>query len=133
MQHYTDNTTNYLINNSFSTLSDWGQETAGVSPMVPTEFTETCTYYYLARVMAEMAYEYGTRTDVNNYNRLAENIKNSFNKKFYNAETAVYTSVSGGGGRQSEQAMPLYYGLVPEGDEQRVADVLAERVKADGY
>lgn len=133
MQHYTDNTTNYLINNSFSTLSDWGQETAGVSPMVPTEFTETCTYYYLARVMAEMAYEYGTRTDVNNYNRLAENIKNSFNKKFYNADTAVYTSVSGGGGRQSEQAMPLYYGLVPEGDEQRVADVLAERVKADGY
>ena len=133
MTHFTDNTTNYLINNTYSVLSDWGQETAGVSPMVPTEFTETCTYYYLARCMAEMAQQFGTRSDVNTYNRLANNIKRAFNTKFYNADTATYTSVAGGGGRQSEQAMPLYYGLIPEGDEQRVADVLAQRVRQDGY
>ena len=133
MRHFSNNTTDYIINNSFSALSDWGQETAGVSPMVPTEFTETCTYYYLARVMAEAAEQFGSNTDVRNYARMADNIKRAFNKKFYNATTATYTSVSGGGGRQSEQAMPLYYGLVPEGDEQRVADVLAERVRQDGY
>ena len=133
MTHFQSNTTNYLINNAFSVLSDWGQETAGVAPMVPTEFTETTTYYYLLRAMSEMATELGKTTDATTYAQRARRVKDAFNQRFYNAETATYTSVSGGGGRQSEQAMPLYYGLVPEGDEARVAAVLAERVKADGY
>ncbi len=133
INHYTANTTNYIINNSFSVLSDWGQETAGVSPMVPTEFTETTTYYYLLLAMAEMATELGKTTDATSYTNRAANVKRAFNQRFYNSTTATYTSVNGGGGRQSEQAMPLYYGLVPEGDEQRVADVLAKRVLTDGY
>ena len=133
LNHYTANTTNYIINNSFSVLSDWGQETAGVSPLVPTEFTETTTYYYLLRAMAEMATELGRTADATFYNNRAANVKRAFNQRFYNSATATYTSIAGGGGRQSEQAMPLYYGLVPEGDEQRVADVLAQRVRSDGY
>jgi alpha-L-rhamnosidase len=83
--------------------------------------------------MAEMAEELGKTSDITKYKNLANSVKTSFNNKFYNAETGVYTSVSGGGGRQSEQAQPLYYGLVPEGDEEKVAAVLAEAVKNDGY
>ncbi len=133
INHYKANTTGGLINNSFSVLSDWGQETAGVSPMVPTSFTETTTYYYLLRVMSEMAAELGHTADAASYSTMADDVKTAFNKRFYDAATATYISVDGGGGRQGEQAMPLYYGLVPEGDEQRVADVLAERVRNDGY
>ena len=133
LAHYTANTTGYIINNSFSVLSDWGQETAGVSPMVPTEFTETTTYYYLLEAMAEMADALGHTSDATEYRALASKVKAAFNAKFYDSTTATYTSVKGGGGRQSEQAMPLYYGLVPEGDEDRVAAVLAQRVVADGY
>lgn len=133
VQHFTDNTTGYLINNNYSVLSDWGQQTAGVSPLIPTEFTETTTYYYILKAMEEMATELGRASDATNYRTRAANVKNAFNTKFYNAETGVYTSVSGGGGRQSEQAQPLYYGLVPDGDEQKVADVLAQAVKNDGY
>lgn len=132
-QHFTDNTTGYIINNSYSVLSDWGQQTAGVSPLVPTEFTETTTYYFIVKVMAEMAEELGKKEDALKYINLAKNIKNAFNKKFYNPETGVYKSVNGGGGRQSEQAQPLYYGLVPDGDEEKVAAVLAQAVKNDGY
>ncbi|MBR3512924.1 MAG: family 78 glycoside hydrolase catalytic domain [Bacteroidaceae bacterium] len=131
--HYTDHTTDYIINNDFSVLSDWGQETAGVSPMVPTEFTETTTYYYLLVVMAEMAAQLGHPAEADAYEARAVQVKRAFNAKFYDAATATYTSIKGGGGRQGEQAMPLYYGLVPDGDEQRVADVLANRVRADGY
>ena len=83
--------------------------------MVPTEFTETTTYYYLLRAMAEIATELSYPADAEKYGNQANNVKNAFNKKFYNSQTGVYTSVSGGGGRQSEQAMPLYYGLVPDG------------------
>jgi alpha-L-rhamnosidase len=101
--------------------------------MVPTEFTETTTYYYLLKAMAEIATELSYPADAEKYGNLATNVKNAFNKKFYNSQTGVYTSVSGGGGRQSEQAMPLYYGLVPDGDEEKVAAVLAQRVKNDSY
>ena len=133
IDHYTACTTNHIINNNFSVLSDWGQEAAGVSPMVPTEFTETTTYYYLLKAMAEIASELDCTTDAEKYADLADKTRNAFNKKFYNKATGVYTSVSGGGGRQSEQAMPLYYGLVPDGDEAKVAKVLAERVRKDNY
>ncbi len=133
VQHFTNNTTNFLINNSYSALSDWGQQTAGVSPLVPTEFTETTTYYYILKAMEEMATELGRSSDASSYRAHASNVKKAFNNKFYNPSTGVYTSVSGGGGRQSEQAQPLYYGLVPEGDEEKVAGVLAESVKKDGY
>ena len=133
VQHFNNNTTGYLINNSYSVLSDWGQQTAGVSPLVPTEFTETTTYYYILCAMEEMAKELGNTSDVTTYRTRAKNVKDAFNKKFYNSATGVYTSVSGGGGRQSEQAQPLYYGLVPDGDEEKVAAVLAEAVKKDGY
>lgn len=133
VQHFLENTTGNLINNSYSVLSDWGQQTAGVSPLVPTEFTETTTYYYILCAMAEMAEELGKTSDRNTFRSRAKSVKTAFNNKFYNSETGVYTSVSGGGGRQSEQAQPLYYGLVPEGDEEKVAAVLAEAVKNDGY
>ncbi|MBR0265271.1 MAG: family 78 glycoside hydrolase catalytic domain [Prevotella sp.] len=133
VQHFRNNTTGNLINNSYSVLSDWGQQTAGVNPLVPTEFTETTTYYYILKAMAEMAEELGNTSDASTYRTLAAAVKRAFNAKFYNAETGVYTSVAGGGGRQSEQAQPLYYGLVPEGDEPKVAAVLAEAVRRDGY
>lgn len=133
VQHFRNNTTGNLINNSYSVLSDWGQQTAGVDPLVPTEFTETTTYYYILKAMAEMAEELGRASEASSYTKLAAAVKKAFNAKFYNAETGVYTSVAGGGGRQSEQAQPLYYGLVPEGDEEKVAAVLAEAVRGDGY
>ena len=133
IQHFRNNTTGFLINNSYSVLSDWGQQTAGVNPLVPTEFTETTTYYYMLIAMSEMAAELGNSSDATSFKTLAQNVKKAFNEKFYDSSTGVYTSVSGGGGRQSEQAQPLYYGLVPEGDEEKVAAVLAEAVKQDGY
>ena len=131
--HYAANTTGGIISDSFSVLSDWGQETAGVSPKVPTGFTETTTYYYILRAMAEMATELGETADAETYTSMAVSAKSAFNTKYYDAATGIYTSVSGGGGHQSEQAMPLYYGLVPDGDETKVAAVLADRVAADGY
>ncbi|MBQ9666215.1 MAG: family 78 glycoside hydrolase catalytic domain [Bacteroidaceae bacterium] len=125
--HYTAGTTNHIINNSFSVLSDWGQETAGVSPLVPTEFTETTTYYYMLRAMAEMAEELEHGDDAATYQSLADEVKAAFNQKFYKGN-GVYAN-----GRQSEQAMPLYYGLVEPENEPLVAQVLAQRVRSDNY
>lgn len=124
--YYTSQTTGYLMNGSLSVLSDWGQETAGVSPMVPSEFTITTTYYYILRAMAEMATELGKTDDASAFGSLADKVKAAFNAKYYVGGT--YRN-----GFQSELAMPLYYGLVEEAHEEAVAARLAARVKADGY
>jgi len=125
INYYATKTSGYIMAN-YSVLSDWGQETAGVNPMVPAEFTITTTYYYMLRAMEEMATELGQTADANGFKVLANNVKSAFNKKFYN--NAVYEY-----GQQSEYAMPLYYGLVDSANEADVAARLAERVKADGY
>lgn len=126
MDYYTSQTTNGIMNN-ISVLSDWGQETAGVNPMVSTEFTITTTYYYMLRAMAEMAATLGHANDSVTFAANADKTRSAFNARFYKGN-GVY-----GNGQQSEQAMPLYYGLVEEQNEKLVAQKLADRVKSDGY
>jgi alpha-L-rhamnosidase len=41
-----------IIRNDYSVLSDWGQETSGLTNHTSSSFTLTCTYYYLLEVMA---------------------------------------------------------------------------------
>lgn len=127
MDYYTSKTTNGIMpGSSYSVLSDWGQETAGVSPLVPGEFTITTTYYYMLRAMAEIATELGYTADAEAFNAQADKTRTAFNTQYY--KDGNYAK-----GRQSEQAMPLYYGLVDEANEALVAKKLAEQVKADGY
>lgn len=126
VDYYGTRSTNYIMNNNMSVLSDWGQETAGVSPLVPPEFTITTTYYYLLKVMAEMAGNLGKASDAQSFSQLAAKVKTAFNSKFYKNGTYEY-------GQQSEQAMPLYYGLADDAEEEKVAALLAARVKADNY
>lgn len=128
MDYYTGETTDGIMNN-ISVLSDWGQETAGVSPMVPSEFTITTTYYHMLRVMAEMADWLGHAGDAEAFRTRAAHTRQAFNARYYGARKAGEY----GHGQQGELAMPLYYGLVDEANEADVARRLAERVKADGY
>lgn len=125
MNYYTSQTTNSIMNN-ISVLSDWGQESAGVNPMVPTEFTITTTYYYMLRAMAEMAVALGHEKDAATFSKQADATRKAFNKRWL--KDGNY-----GNGQQAELAMPLYYGLVPEEQRARVAAALAKRVEADKY
>lgn len=92
----------------------------------PTDFTSTA-YYYLDYVcMARFASLLGK--DATPYEQKAARIKETFNRKFFNAETGVYAN-----GTQTAQALPLYLGLVPEGKKQLVAAKLHEVVAANNY
>ena len=127
MDYYTSKTQGDIMpGSSYSVPSDWGQETAGVSPLVPGEFTITTTYYYLLRAMAEMATELGHGDHAKAFSAQAERTRRAFNARYF--KDGVYAL-----GRQSELAMPLYYGLVDPGQEAAVAARLAERVKSDNY
>ena len=129
IDYYTSLTSGYIMpGSSYSALSDWGQGSSGLAEETTAEFTITCTYYYLLRIMAEMATETGRTDDAQTFNDLADHVREAFNNRFYDTATATYEF-----GNQAELAMPLYYGLVPETEVERVAAALAEKVKSDNY
>ena len=129
VDYYTSLTHEYLMPGApYSRLSDWGQESSGLKQNTAPEFTITCTYYYLLKVMAEMARDTGHEADAKTFEQQAAKTRSAFNSRFYNDSIAIYAH-----GNQAELAMPLYYGLTDPSEAHRVADRLVEKVIADGY
>lgn len=129
INYYTGMMQGYIMpGSSYSALSDWGQSSSGLTHQIPAEFTITTSVYYLLRAMNEMATELGHADDAASFAETALKVKEAFNRRFYNQQTHVYDY-----GNQGDYGMPLYYGLVPEGDEQAVADKLAEAVRSAKY
>ncbi|HET7213593.1 MAG TPA: family 78 glycoside hydrolase catalytic domain [Terriglobia bacterium] len=66
-------------------------------------------FYYDTRILSEIAKVLGKTGDTDAYAALADQIKDAFNKAFFNAETGEYAN-----GTQTAQAMPLFLDLVPQ-------------------
>jgi len=89
---------------SYSYYGDW----------VPVEKTpgalvSTFYYYYSAHLTARMAEILGKTADAEAYRKLAAEIQEAFNRKFWNAAEQVY-----GNGSQTSQILPLYLDLAPK-------------------
>lgn len=125
MGYYGSLTDNHIIRN-YSVLSDWGQQTSGLSQMTSSPFTLTCTYYYLLQAMAEVATELGHEADATAWTDEAAEVKKAFNARFFNE--GVYEF-----GNQANYGMALYYGLVDDADVPAVAEALAQAVRNSGY
>lgn len=115
-----------IIRNDYSVLSDWGQETSGLSHQTSSSFTLTCTYYYLLGGMADMATALGQEADAANWRQRASEVRSAFNARFFKDGVYEY-------GNQANYGMALYYGMVDEENVPAVAKALAEAVKASGY
>jgi alpha-L-rhamnosidase len=80
-----------------------------ISTETPPPLMWTGCYYLNVSVMAQAAGVLGKTKDARHYARLAENIKEAFNKQWLNRELNQYA-----GGSQTANLVPLAYGLVPE-------------------
>lgn len=103
-------------------LGDW----VPVKSVTPVELTSTCYYYADVVILSNAAKILGNQADYDKYLALSLKIKNAFNAKYLNKETAIY-----GTGVQTALSVPLYWGLVPEEFKGKVAANLAKRVEAD--
>ncbi|MEP6727042.1 MAG: family 78 glycoside hydrolase catalytic domain [Bacteroidota bacterium] len=110
-----------------SGITEWGLgDWIPVKSKSPVALTSTCYYYADATILAKTAKLMGKSDDVITYTALAEKIKKAFNKKYFNESRAVYNN-----GLQTELAVPLFWGLVPDQYKAKVAASLAKRVLAD--
>jgi alpha-L-rhamnosidase len=94
--------------------------------MASVELTSTVYYYAVVTILANAAKVLGKMDDYSVYQKLAADIKDSFNAKYLLWSTGVY-----GTGIQTEQSVPLYWGLAPDSLKSKIAARLAERVIAD--
>jgi alpha-L-rhamnosidase len=122
--------TEFLTGTSHDGILDWGLwdwlPRAG-SIETKSEFTSTAAYYYQATLTASQATLLGKQADSEKYTALAESIKRSFNRRFYDTLNGCYAL-----GSQTAQSLPLILGMVPEVENKRVIQNLVKAVQRAG-
>lgn len=105
-------------------LGDWydlGPKDPGVSQLTPMGVTGTAIYYYDLDVVSKIATLLGKENEASDYDKLAAEVRTSFNEKFFNKETKEY-----GTGSQTANAMAVFMKLV---EPQYKEDVVQNIVK----
>ena len=74
----------------------------------PADLTTTCFYFRVVSLMREMAAVLDKPDHVQKYRALGEQIREAFQREFFNASTKSY-----GPGSQTANALPLAMGVVP--------------------
>ena len=98
------------------------------NPPEDMKVSATAYVYEMTRVAADMADLVGRPADAQEMREEAARIRAAFNAAYYNAADGVYRDPVGGY-RQTHNVLALQFGLVPDGDEQRVADNLARDIR----
>ena len=90
------------------------------------ELISTAYYYHLLGIMSRFAKIADKGEDVKTFQSLAENIKLAFNRSFFNSKTAGYDN-----GTITANLLPLYFGMVPEGERQSVFQNIYKKLQKD--
>ncbi|MEA5426743.1 family 78 glycoside hydrolase catalytic domain [Arcicella lustrica] len=128
MKRYVD----YLItkgkNNILTQgLGDWydlGPKPPGVSQLTPMGVTGTAIFYYDLTIMEKIANILGKTEDAKQFKTLSIEVKNAFNKTFFNPVTKQYAT-----GSQTANAMAVYMKLVEPEYKEAVIENLIQEIK----
>ena len=125
MSKYMDYVANHAPNHiAWAVEGDWLEEGSVASVRTPPPLAGTAVYCYYAKTMSQIATILGKPDDAKKYADLAEAIRQSFNKQFFDPATGLYAKDS-----QTAQALPLYFGMVPEEKRALVAEQLLRNIK----
>ncbi len=117
----------HLVDFGLGDWYDYGDFKAGFSRNTPVGLVASAQYYMDICYIIQAAQLVGNQYDVAYFTRLGKEVKDAFNKKYFNAETNQY-----GTGSQCSNALPLFLDMVPEGKHQAVLDNLVKDIKAHG-
>ena len=86
----------------------------------------TTVFYSILQLMGEFAVINGIPSDANEYKTLADSIRDAYNAKFFNPETAQYDNNT-----VTANILSLQLGLVPEGYEEKVFKNIVDKTEND--
>lgn len=105
-------------------LGDWATpEKIKLSP----QLVNTCYYYYVTDLMSKVSGALGRIADQKRFARLAVQIANNINRKFYDDTTGEYLD-----GKQGANLFPLAFGITPEKQKQKVFGSVLKRLEING-
>ena len=117
----------YILKMGLGDWYDYGPGRAGFSQNTPMPLVATAHYYQWMCYMYVLTKQLGKRDEAYAFNQRAENIRQAFNREFYDAKRKTY-----GTGSQCSLALPLYLKLVPEKDYQAVLQNLIKDIHQHG-
>jgi alpha-L-rhamnosidase len=111
-------------------LGDWydiGPRAPGRAQLTPIPLTATAFFYYDTLILSRMAELLGKADEAKKYAKQATEIRDAFNKEFYNPTTGQYAT-----GSQCSNAVPLVMGLVEPANRQAILDAIVQDVQKRG-
>ncbi|MFB9107852.1 glycoside hydrolase family 78 protein [Flavobacterium gyeonganense] len=131
MKRYVDylgtKATNHIVSHGLGDWYDYGTHPAGYSKNSPIALSATSHYFYGASLVAKAAKLLNKTEDITKYEKLTSDIKNAFNKEFFNPETKQYGTSS-----QFSNAVPVFMDIVEPQYKQAVMQNLLADIKAKG-
>ena len=114
----------------YAGLGDWcdqGPKEPWGWQLTPPEFTATATYFYDNVILSKVAALLHREGDEQIFKLKAEEIRRSFNEKFYHAETGTYCYNS-----QTSNAMPIAMGIIESQNKKRTLDAIVTDIHDKG-
>ena len=125
LRRYVD----YALSLTVDGLCTWGRgDWVAVTKRANKTLITSCFLYKDLNILVRAARLFGHTEDERKYAAIAAEVKAAVNARYLDTATGIYAE-----GMQTEQSLPLLFGLVPEELRGKVAAALEERVKADGY
>jgi alpha-L-rhamnosidase len=81
-------------------------------------------YYSMLTMMGQLAMQLGREGDMLDYDKKQQNLKDAYNRHFYHPETGSYSNNT-----VTANLLSLEFGLVPDGDEERVLQNIVDVTK----
>nr|WP_262902744.1 glycoside hydrolase family 78 protein [Flavobacterium hibisci] len=131
MKKYVDylgtKATNHIVSHGLGDWYDYGTHAAGYSKNSPIALSATSHYFYGTSLVAKAAKLLNKTEDIAKYETLTWDIKNAFNKEFFNSETKQYGTSS-----QFSNAVPIFMDIVEPQYKSAVMQNLLADIKAKG-
>lgn len=133
MKKYADylstTATDHIVSHGLGDWCDYRKdEPYGVSKNTPVPLSASTHYYMVIDYLVQAAEITGNSNDHTYYTNLREQVKEAFNKEFFDENTRQY-----GTGSQASNAMPLFAGIVEPQYKQAVLDNLVKDIEEKGY
>jgi len=110
-------------------LGDWcdyGPKRSGFPQNTPVALTSTAIYYYDIKILQKTSEVLGKPEEAEYYSSLAEDVKNTFNKKFFNPTAVLYAT-----GSQTSNAMPVFMGLADNSKIPALLEKLVDNIRSN--
>ena len=120
--------TNDIVSDGLGDWFDVGPKKSGASQHTPPPVTASAFYFYDAKILAQIAEVLGHEKDAKEFAAKAEQIRASYNAKFFNATNGSYAT-----GSQCANALPLVMGIVQPEHRAAVLAALVKDVESRGY